>query len=124
MQYQVISLFSSIIREFINNPLESYIQNISLNITGVAIIIFVLKYWPVIMHWLTFKIVGGIYKKNECPPIGSMLYLFVFLINSKLLKLIVKAFGNTGILLGLALFFMICAIEFVSFCKLRKILKG
>ena len=65
MEYSAIALFSSIIREFISNPLEGYLANISLDMEGLIIIIFIIQYWPAIMHTLTFGIVGGAYKSGN-----------------------------------------------------------
>ncbi len=119
MEYSAINLFSSIIREFISNPLEGYLANISLDMEGVIIIIFIIQYWPAIMHTLTFGIVGGAYKSGEFPALGSLLYLFVFWANNKVLSFIVTTFGNIGIIPVIIIFIIICVFEFIGMCKLR-----
>lgn len=119
MEYSAIALFSSIIREFISNPLEGYLANISLDMEGLIIIIFIIQYWPAIMHTLTFGIVGGAYKSGEFPALGSLLYLFVFWANNKVLSFIVTTFGNIGIIPVIIIFIIICVFEFIGMCKLR-----
>ena len=119
MNYNLIALFSSIIREFISNPLEVYLSNISLDVEGIIILIFIIQYWPVIMHTLTFGIVGGAYKSGEFPALGSLLYLFVFWANNKVLSFIVTAFGNIGIIPVIIIFIIICVFEFIGMSKLR-----
>lgn len=119
MEYSAIALFSSIIREFISNPLEGYLANISLDMEGLIIIIFIIQYWPAIMHTLTFGIVGGAYKSGEFPALGSLLYLSVFWANNKVLSFIVTTFGNIGIIPVIIIFIIICVFEFIGMCKLR-----
>ena len=119
MEYSAIALFNSIIRGFISNPLERYLSNISLDMEGLIIIIFVIQYWPVIMHTLTFCIVGGAYKSGKFPALGSLLYLFVFWANNKVLSFIVTTFGNIGIIPVIIIFVIICVFEFIGMCKLR-----
>ena len=119
MEYSAIALFSSIIREFISNPLEGYLANISLDMEGLIIVIFIIQYWPAIMHTLTFGIVGGAYKSGEFPALGSLLYLSVFWANNKVLSFIVTTFGNIGIIPVIIIFIIICVFEFIGMCKLR-----
>lgn len=119
MHFNTIATINSFIREFISNPLEGYLSNISLDMEGIIVLIFIIQYWPAIMHTLTFGIVGGAYKSGEFPMIGSLLYLFVFWANNKVLNFIVTTFGNIGIIPVIIIFIIICVFEFIGMCKLR-----
>lgn len=124
MDYTTVALFNSFIREFIDNPLEEYLSNMSIDIEWFIVLIFVIKCWPVIMYTLTFGIVGGVYRSGECPILGSFLYLFVFWANNKMLSFIVTSFGGIGITPVVIIFLVICLFEFMGMCKLRDIIFG
>lgn len=119
MIYNLTALFSSFIREFIDNPFEEYLSSIPIDITGMFMIIFIISYWPVIMHTLTFGIVGGVYKSGECATIGSLLYLLTFWINTRILKFIIQMIGFLGITPVLVVFLLVCLLEYIGMCKLR-----
>ena len=124
MIYSLTAIFSSLIREFINNPLEGYLSNISLDMEGLIVLTFIIQFWPAIMHMLTFAIVGGAYKKGECPVLGSLLYLVVFIINNKILSFIITTFGNIGLIPVIVIFVVICVFEFIGMCRLREGILG
>lgn len=124
MDYNTVALFNGFIREFIDNPLEEYLSNMPVNIEWFMILIFVIKCWPVIMHTLTFGIVGGVYRRGECPILGSFLYLFVHWANNKILGFIVTNFGGIGITLVIIIFLIICLFEFIGMRNLRDAIFG
>ena len=66
MIYNLTALFSGFIREFIDNPFEEYLTNIPIDINGMFMMVFIVSNWPLIMHVLTFGIVGGVCMK--IPP--------------------------------------------------------
>lgn len=72
-----------------------------------------------IMHALTFAVVGGAYKKGEFVALGSVLYLIVFAVNSKILNWIVLWLGGFGIGWVVFTFFIICLLEYIGMCKVR-----
>lgn len=119
MDFVIVSFLSKFFRMFIDNPLESLISYSNLTIEGFFDIIFIIKYWPLIMGTLTYWIVGGIYKKGEFPALGSALYLFTFWVNSKLLKFLVSLFGVYGLTAAIIPFLVICLLEFIMMHKLR-----
>ncbi|MBQ6860614.1 MAG: hypothetical protein IJO08_03100 [Clostridia bacterium] len=119
MIYNLISNYSSLIRENIENPLEIFLNEISLNIDGTIIIVFIMLCWPIIMHKLTFFVVSGAYKSGECPPIGALLYLTVFIVNSKILKWLVLCLGSLEIGWIVCAFLIVCLLEYIGMCKAR-----
>ena len=119
MEHIITSTISSFIRGFIENPLEIFLSSIPLRIEGMVILIFIIKYWPMIMHTLTFAVVGGAYKKGEFPALGSILYLIVFAINSKILNWIVLWLGVFGIGWVVCAFLIVCLLEYIGMCKAR-----
>lgn len=122
MIYNLTDIFSSLIREFISNPLEVYLSNISLDMEGLIILIFIIRYWPAIMHILTFCVVAGAYRRGEFPTLGSLLYLFVFWANNKILSFIVTTIGNIGMIPVIIIFIIICIFEFIGMRKLREVI--
>ncbi len=119
MEYFLISQLSAIIRMFIENPLESLISYNNLTFERFAWIIFILQYWPMIMHTLTFGIVGTIYERGEFPVLGSILYLLTYWVNSKILRALVSLFGRYGLSIVIILFLLICFLESIVMNKLR-----
>ncbi len=106
--YQFISAFSSLFREFVNNPFEGLIDLQNFQLSQIPIVIFVYQYWPMIMHAMTFCLVGVAYKKKEWPTFGSLLYFCSFLANNFILKCITNWTGsiNTTLLLFLIIYFV------------------
>lgn len=119
MEYFLISQLSAIIRMFIENPLESLISYNNLTFERFAWIIFILQYWPMIMHTLTFGIVGTIYERGELPALGSILYLLTYLVNSNILKALVSLLGTYGLSIVIISFLLICFLESIVMNKLR-----
>lgn len=119
MEYFLISQLSAIIRMFIENPLESLISYNNLTFERFAWIIFILQYWPMIMHTLTFGIVGTIYKRGELPALGSLLYLLTYWVNSNILKALVSLLGTYGLSIVIISFLLICFLESIVMNKLR-----
>ena len=104
---------------FIENPLESLISYNNLTFERFAWIIFILQYWPMIMHTLTFGIVGTIYKRGELPALGSLLYLLTYWVNSNILKALVSLLGTYGLSIVIISFLLICFLESIVMNKLR-----
>lgn len=119
MEYFLIFQLSAIIRMFIENPLESLISYNNLTFERFAWIIFILQYWPMIMHTLTFGIVGTIYERGELPALGSILYLLTYWINSNILKALVSLLGTYGLSIVIISFLLICFLESIVMNKLR-----
>lgn len=119
MSYFIISQLSSILRMFIENPLEPLISYNNLNARGLFDMVFIVQYWPMIMHTLTFGIVGGIYRRGEFPALGSTLYLLTYWINSNILKFLVSLLGTYGLAAVIIPFLAICLLEFIGMHKLR-----
>lgn len=119
MEYFLISQLSAIIRMFIENPLESLISYNNLTFERFAWIIFILQYWPMIMHTLTFGIVGTIYERGELPALGSILYLLTYWVNSNILKALVSLLGTYGLSIVIISFLLICFLESIVMNKLR-----
>ena len=115
--YLVIAFFSSIIREFINNPFEGLIDIQNFELSQLPILLFVYQYWPLIMHTLIFGLVGVLYKRNECPPLGSLLYLITYVVNNRLLTWFVNNQWDVSVVLGA--FTVVYIAEIVIFSKIR-----
>lgn len=120
MSYIIISQFSSFLRMFIDNPLESLIPKDAMTMDGMMILVFVIQYWPIIMHKLTYGIVGGAYRSGELPALGSLLYLLVCVANHKLLGWLVSLLGMFGLYVVIVPFMIICLIEFTLMCVIRE----
>lgn len=119
MGYFIVAQLSSIIRMFIENPLELLISYDNLTVERLLNLLFILRYWPMIMHTLTFEIVGGIYNRGEFPALGAALYLLTFWINSNILKFLVSLLGTYGLVTVIIPFLAICLLEFIGMHKLR-----
>ncbi len=119
MEYFLISQLSAIIRRFIENPLESLISYNNLTFERFTWIIFILQYWPMIMHTLTFGIVGTIYERGKLPALGSILYLLTYWVNSNILKALVSLLGTYGVSIVIISFLLICFLESMVMNKLR-----
>ncbi len=115
--YPIVSLFSSIIREFISNPFEGLIDLQKFQLSQIPIVIFVYQYWPAIMHILIFGLVGVLYKRKECPPLGSLLYLVTYVANNRILIWFVNNQWDIAVVLGI--FAVIYFVEILLFSKIR-----
>ena len=116
--------FSGIFRELMNNPMDIFLENIEVNIASIGLVIFITYFWPIIRYTLTFFVVGGIYKTRECPVIGSMLYLIIYILNNQILNKIILWFKNMGVEFIAVVFCSVCIIEYLLLRKLRKKIKG
>ena len=115
--YLIIAFFSSIIREFISNPFEGVIDFQNFQLTQIPFMVFVYQYWPVIMHALIFGLVGVLYKRKECPPLGSLLYLVTYVANNRILTWFVNNQWDVSVVLGT--FAVVYAVEILLFSKIR-----
>ena len=116
--------FSGIYRELMNNPMDIFLENIEINIASIGLVIFITYFWPIIRYTLTFFVVGGIYKTRECPVIGSLLYLIIYILNNQILNKTILWFKNMGVEFIAVVFCSVCIIEFLLLRKLRKKIKG
>ena len=124
LDYIFMRGFSGIFRELMNNPMDIFLENIEINIASIGLVIFITYFWPIIRHMLIFFVVGGIYKTRECPGIGSMLYLIIYILNNQILNKIILWFKNMGVEFIAVVFCSVCIIEFLLLRKLRKKIKG
>ena len=91
MVYKVVSKTSIFLRAFIfPNPFtklfELYLSNSTLNpLASFFADIFNLAIGGTILYILCYSLVGLIYNRGEAPALGSILYILLILINSKLL---------------------------------------
>ncbi len=115
--YLIIAFFSSVIRDFLSNPFEGLIDLQNFQLSQVPLMIFVYQYWPLIMHTLIFGLVGVLYKRKECPPLGSLLYLVTYVANSKILTWFVNNQWDVSVVLGA--FAVVYIIEILLFSKIR-----
>ena len=120
MSYTVVSQIFGLVRMFIDNPLEALISYESITMKGIIEGMFIIQYWPAIMHMLTFIVVGGVYKSGEFPLLGSVLYFLVFWLNSQLLTFLVSTFGVFGLYTVIIPFMIICLIELILMCVIRE----
>ncbi len=115
--YLIVAFLSSIIREFLNNPFEGLIDVQSFQLSQLQVFLFVYQYWPLIMHTLIFTLVGALYKKNECLPLGSLLYLVTYVVNNRMITWFVN--NQWGISAVLGAFTVVYFVEILLFSKIR-----
>lgn len=74
--YQVIKSINSIIRdEIIPNPFDFISDN------PVIVMLFTYIIGGTVIHFISYNMVGIVYKKGQAPIIGSILYLFIYALN-------------------------------------------
>lgn len=90
--YEIISTLFWFIRQFLMpNPFEILGDGIMINIGDTPFLLT-----PALLNWIaglflpliTFAFVGIYYRKNSEPALGSILYMFLFIIHTLLLYLI------------------------------------
>lgn len=125
--YKLISIISVFLRTFIFlNPFTRYFQlglsNTPLNTSSEIIAdYFNLIIGGTILCWICYPLVGIIYDKGEFPVIGSLLYLGVILLNSKILVWISNTMTNFDFEIFLLIFVICITIEIIIFNFIRYI---
>lgn len=97
--YSIIALISAWIRQFyLPNPFANIIDSSYADLFNIFI-------GGAILHILAFVLTGCVYDKGSAPSIGSILYLFNYLVIIGLMLLITKFIKI--IWLAIAIFFLI-----------------
>ena len=125
--YKLISIISVFLRTFIFlNPFTGYFQlglsNTPLNTSSEIIAgYFNFIIGGAILCSICYPLVGIIYDRGKFPVIGSLLYLGVILLNSKILVWISNTMTNFDFEIFLLIFVICITIEIIIFNFIRYI---
>ncbi len=111
--YQIVSALNGFIREeMIPNPFEFISDN------ECIVILFTYLIGGTILHIISFAMCGVLYNRGSCPVLGSMGYMFFFILNVGILMILNKWFNNIFVI-SIIYIVLVIAI-FVLLNKIRK----
>ena len=117
MMYKLVSSLNSIIRdEIIANPFEFISDN------PIIVMLFTYIIGGALVHFISFNMVGIIYKKGQAPIIGSILYLLAYAFNVWLILNISKMCLNS--IVTISIYFIIVIIIFLVSNRIKTTIGG
>ena len=110
--YKIVSIFNGYIREeILPNPFEFISEN--------SLLVYLFRYLigGMIIHIISFSMCGIFYNRGQCRVLGSMLYMFFYILNLGIIMLISRWFQSVTVICVVYLIISVCVFYLLNKLK-------